>query len=90
MKTLIAGVAILIVSTLSMAPTAIAQNETELNATNCLIGGQSWSDCFPESTVNTSDPYESILSRFSDTGAGLGTLSAVQSLRKHLASRMYE
>lgn len=61
--------------------------ETHTSKVECLVSGKSWAECFPKrSTDSLPDPYHGVLSNFGEVGAGLGTLSAPQSVKKSLTN----
>ena len=97
MKNVIAGAVALMVTTMTITPIVVAENTTDSQkeiqkvATNekrdCLLDGNSWSICFASSSVDSYHALERIITDASreNLGAGLGTDSAVQSIRKKLA-----
>ncbi len=98
MRKVIAGTAVLMVSVLLMIP-AVAQESEEQNSgkqtpDECLLNGGSWSECtgnVMNSDENSVNPYSDILKELGieGAGAGLGTLSAVQSIRKKMTQGTY-
>lgn len=93
MRRVVGAAAVLMFSLLSMVPAAVVQSSDTGKATaqdpgtdpkQCLLEGGSWSKCLDSSTKTPVKSLESILKDVGQAGAGLGTLSAVQSVRKDL------
>ena len=85
MRRTIVGVTIVVVGTLLATPMAIAEEgDTPALQKQCLEAGGSWSSCFVTRSETTANPYMALVQDASDAGVGLGTRSAVQSIRNGL------
>ena len=100
MKNIMVGTFALMISTLMMIPVVVADcmkgdttdiQKAEANEEQqCLLEGKSWSECFNSSSDNSNrtelDKITQIINEASigNLGAGLGTDSVAQSIRKSL------